>query len=307
VRSSAHALLGRLCSFAALALLAACPGPKPSAGRHHVTDELGRDVALAKALPERVISLAPNVTELLFAMGLGSRVVAVDRFSDEPAAALTNVPRVGSNYEPSLEAIVALRPDVVLTATGANKRETADSLTALGVSVYVTDTQRLEDVFRTLRHLGLLFAVPDAARRLEDQLRGELEAVRAKVAGLPPVPALVAIWDKPLYVAGHDTFVDDLLSLAGGKNVTAGARGFAVYPIEAILKAAPELIIVPLHGRQEAPLAAWQRWRDLPAVRANRVLGVSDALICRAGPRLGQGARALAELLHPFDIKRTAP
>jgi iron complex transport system substrate-binding protein len=293
--------------FVALALVAACRRPGRAGDTRHVTDELGRDIALAKASPERVISLAPNVTEFLFALGLGNRVVAVDLFSDEPAAALTHVPRVGSNYEPSLEAILALRPDVVLTATGANKRETADRLSALGVPVYVTDTQRLEDVFRTLRHLGELFAVPETAMSVDTKLRGELEAVRGEVAHLPPVPTLVAIWDKPLYVAGHGTFVDDLLALAGGKNVTGDASGFAVYPIESILKAAPELIVVPLHGRNEAPLASWQRWRDLPAVRANRVLGVSDALICRAGPRLGQGARALAELLHPFDMKRAAP
>jgi len=282
-----------------------------------VIDEIGRRVVLPPRPLARLISIAPNVTELLFALDLGERVVGVDKYSDAPADRLTGLPRVGSNYEPSVEAIVGLRPDLVLTATSANRRETAELLTGLHVPVFATDTRLLVDVFRTTRVLGQLFGRDALAARLNARAEAELAAVRKAVAGRPKVRTLIAVWDRPLYVAGRDTFVDDLLTVAGGENVAGDARGFVIYPLEKILKAAPEVVIVPLHGRDEAPLAGWNRWVDLPAVQNHRVLGVEDALVIRAGPRVGEGARRLARVLHPdldlaapppaFDSGKTAP
>jgi iron complex transport system substrate-binding protein len=289
-------------------VLLGCRSTKPTSApaQRIVTDEIGRQVVLPARPLTRLISIAPNVTELLFALGLGDRVVGVDKYSDAPADRLTGLPRVGSNYEPSVEAIVGLRPDLVLTATSANRRETADLLTGLQVPVFATNTRLLADVFRTTRVLGELFGREKEAAALNTRTEAELAAVRKAVAGRAPVRTLIAVWDRPLYAAGRDTFVDDLLAVAGGENVAADARGFVVYPLEKILKAAPEIIIVPLHGRDEAPLAGWNRWVDLPAVRNHRVVSVEDALVSRAGPRVGEGARRLALVLHP-DLDELAP
>jgi len=299
-----------------LAALPACRAERRSvAGERRVTDELGRQLSLPPGPPARVVSLAPNVTELLFALGVGDRVVGVDGYSDEPAPRLASLARVGSNYDPSFEAVLALRPALVITSTSANRRETAERLTTLGVPVYVTHTPRLADVFVTLRHLGILFEAEARARALEADLQRQVAEVRRQVAGEPAVPVLVAVWDKPLYVAGRDTFVDDLVTEAGGLNVTHDVTGFVVYPLEKILAARPAVIVMPLHGRDHVPLEGWKRWPELPAVQSGRVVGVDDALVSRAGPRLGLGAQAMARLLHPerfssgtgFDTAGSAP
>jgi len=286
----------------ALAAGACSRGPKTGAAAA-VTDEIGRPVT-PRALPtRRVVSLAPNVTELLFAIGAGDQVVGIDRYSDQPAGRVERLPSVGSDYEPSLEKIVGLAPDLVLLSRSANRRETADALERLGVPSFITETPAVADMPRTLRDLGALTGhAADAARQLA-ALQGGLAAVRARVAGQRRPRVLVVVWPEPLYVAGRETFTHDLIEVAGGQNVAADARGYTTFPLERVLAAAPEIIILPTHAASgtgdAAAVAYWSRWPTLPAVRDHRVFAIEDAIISRPGARLVQGAERLAALLHP--------
>jgi iron complex transport system substrate-binding protein len=267
-----------------------------------MVDEAGRQVGLRRAPAARVVSLAPNITEILFALGAGATVVGVDRYSDQPAAEVTRVAQVGSNYEPSLERIVGLTPDVVFTSLSANRRETVDALERLGVPVFVTDTRGIADLDRTIRNVGLAVGRQPAAEAEIARLHRTFEAVTRTVAGRPRPRTLVVVWDDPLYVAGRGTFLHDLVELAGGHNIAADAAGFAKYPLERVLRAEPEVLILPTHDLAVAGprnVGYWSRWPALPAVRTRRVHAVEDSLISRPGPRLGDGAAQLRDLLHP--------
>lgn len=272
-------------------------------------DEAGRQVALRRAPARRVVSLAPNITEVLFALGAGPLVVGVDRYSDRPAGAVDRIPKVGSDYDPSLERIVALTPDVVFTSLSANRRETVEAIERLGVPVFVTDTRSVADLDRTLRNVGAVTGRQEAAEGEVARLHTAFESLRRRTAGRTRPRVLVVVWDDPLYVAGRDTFMDDLVKLAGGTNVGADAVGFAKYPLERVLRSAPEVLILPTHNSDAAgPRAVgyWSRWPALPAVATGRVHAVEDDLISRPGPRLDQGALRLFGLIHP-DLRSDVP
>jgi iron complex transport system substrate-binding protein len=272
-------------------------------GRLALTDEAGRRVVPRAVPARRIVSLAPNVTELLFAIGAGDQVVGVDNYSDAPAGPVARLPKVGSNYEPSLERIVSLKPDVVITAQSANRMETVSALERLKVPVFVTDTRAITQMDRTLRNLGTLAGRAAQAEQQLATLRAGLADVRRRAAGQHRPRVLVVVWDDPLFVAGRDTFTNDLIEIAGGTNVAADAVGFAKYPLERVLRSAPEVIILPTHSAPEqGPRAVgyWSRWPDLPAVRAHRVHAVEDALISRPGARLVAGAELLLGFMKPL-------
>ena len=286
-----------------LAFASACGRGAKTAPAPALTDEVGRPVTPRTLPTRRVVSLAPNVTELLFAIGAGDQVVGIDRYSDQPAGPVQRLPSVGSDYEPSLEKIVALAPDLVLLSRSANRRETADALERLGVPSFITETPAVADMPRTMRDLGTLTGhVADAAAQLA-HLQDGLAAVRARVAGRPRPRVLVVVWPEPLYVGGRETFTHDLIDVAGGKNVAADVRGYTTFPLERVLAAAPDVIILPTHAASgtgdAAAVAYWSRWPSIPAVRDHRVFAVEDAIISRPGARLVQGAERLAALLHP--------
>jgi len=249
------------------------------------------------------VSLAPNVTELLFAIGAGDQLVGIDHYSDQPAGRVEQLPNVGSDYEPSLEKIVGLAPDLVFLSRSANRRETADALARLGVPAFITETPALADMPRTIRDLGQLTGHAAEAEAQLGRLQAGLAAVRARVANRPRPRVLVVVWPEPLYVAGRETFTHDLLDVAGGQNVAAGVRGYTTFPLERVLAAAPDIIILPTHTAagtgDPAAVAYWSRWPSLPAVRDHRVFAIEDAVISRPGARLVQGAERLAALIHP--------
>jgi iron complex transport system substrate-binding protein len=270
------------------------------------TDEVGRRVVPRAYPTRRVVSLAPNVTELLFLVGAGDQVVGVDNYSDQPVGQVERIARVGSNYEPSLETIVALTPDLVLTSLSANRRETAEALERLGIPVFVTDTRAVADMDRILKSLGAITGRTEAAEEERRRLHAGLAAVSKLVAGLPRPRVLVVVWGDPLYVAGRRTFTDDLVALAGGTNIAADATGFAKYPLERVLRLSPEVIVLPTHSAvEQGPRAVeyWSRWPELPAVRTHQVRAVEDTLIIRPGAHLVRGAETLAGIIHPEVIR----
>jgi len=265
-------------------------------------DELGRPVHVRTLPAHRVVSLAPNVTEILFALGAQETLVGVDSFSDYPPAA-TQVARVGTDLEPSFEKIVALRPDVVVTATTANPQQAAEAIERMGVPIYVTRTETLADLEPTVLDLGVLVGRAQAAHALAARIREGVAGVRAATARAPRVRTLLLVWSDPLFVVGKHTYTSDLLAAAGGANVAEDAGdGFPKYSLERVLRHQPEVMIVGSHKNddpKQSPFAYWQRFPELPAVRTGRLHAVDGDLIFRPGPRVVEGARALAAILHP--------
>jgi iron complex transport system substrate-binding protein len=286
-------------------LAAACRGreaPSSDEARGAMRDEIGRLVVPRHAPTKRLVSLAPNLTELLFAIGAGDQVVGVDRYSDQPVGAVERLPNVGTDYEPSLESIVALSPDLVLLSKSANRRETADALERLGVPTFITDTPALVDLDRTLRDLGSLTGHPREANAQIAAMHAGFDAVRRRVAGSARPRVLVVVWPEPLYVAGRGTFTHDLVEMAGGRNVAAEAQGYATFPLERVLHLAPEIIVLPTHAprdKDSTSVAYWSRWSSLPAVMSHRIFPIEDAILSRPGARLAAGAALLARLIHP--------
>jgi iron complex transport system substrate-binding protein len=271
-------------------------------GAGAVRDEIGRTVTPSALPTHRLVSLAPNVTELLFAIGADQQLVGIDRFSDQPAGRVERLPRVGTNYEPSLERIIALAPDLVLLSKSANRRETADALERMGVPAFITDTPGLADIDRTVRNLGMLTGHAREAEAELVRIEAGFAELRARTRDLPRPRVVVAVWTDPLFVAGQGTFIHDLVELAGGENVAREASGYAKFPIERLLHLAPDVIILPTHApetKAATSIAAWDRWPSLPAVRGHRVFVIEDSIISRPGARLVAGAERLAHLLHP--------
>jgi iron complex transport system substrate-binding protein len=267
---------------AALLMMGAChraPTPRPHQAR-------------------RIVSLAPSSTEILYALGAGDRVVGVDQYSDWPPEAL-RVPRVGSDLQPSVERILALKPDVVFVATSANSRELPLELERFGIRVVISRIDTLDDLWRDITQSGEAIDQHDAAVALVDKLRARIAATHARVAALPPVKALVVVWADPLTVAGGHSFVDDVIRAAGGDNIAGdSAQPYPQYSVERMLARAPAVIVVGSHkgGPALEPLLAHA---SLPAVKNGRVHSVDGDLLFRPGPRLADGVELLARLFHP--------
>ncbi len=273
--------------------------PQIRARPRTIRDAFDRQVALPSPI-KRVVSLAPSTTEILFAIGGGDRLVGVDQYSDHPAAALA-IAKVGSNIEPSTERILALRPDVVLTATSANRQTTTEELTRLGIPVVVTRGHSLEQIFADLAIVGAAVELDAAAATLAERLRADLAALQQKSAALPKTACAIVVWPEPLVVAGPGSHLDALLTIAGGTNLAADAsQPFPSYSQERLIQRAPAVLIVGTHKTQKPPdLAPLLRLTTIPAVQQQRVHLVDGDVLFRPGPRIGEAAATLFLLLHP--------
>jgi iron complex transport system substrate-binding protein len=283
----------------AIALLALLLGAGPAAALT-VTDMLGRTVSLP-APPRRIVSLVPSATELLFALGAEDRLVGVTDFCDHPAQARRK-PSVGGMLSPSLEAIVALRPDLVLVTDEGNRQETFEQLQRLGLPFYGVHARRLAEVFEVTTRLAALGGRPAAARPLIAGLERRVQAVTAAVAPHRRPRVLYVLWSEPLIVPARAALVTELITLAGGDSITAGEPGD--YPrlgLEAAVARAPEVIVLARHDAGAGPLARdrWERLATIPAVRSGRIHEVDGSVLHRYGPRVVDGLERLARVIHP--------
>jgi len=293
--------------LAALALvLALLPAP---ADALTVTDQTGRRVVLP-ALPARIISLVPSVTEILFSIGAQDRLVGVTDFCDYPAEARRK-PRVGSMLAPSLEGMVSLKPDLVVATTAGNRQETFEQLERLKIPVYVVNPITVADVLDLVARLGRLADRGDAADRAVAALRERMKAVAARVEGRARPRVLYVLWPDPLIVPGRASLVSELIALAGGDSVTAdGGQGYPRYSLEAALARNPEVIILASHSPEPSALiraTKWERFTQVPAVATGRLHTIDGDLTHRYGPRIVDGLEGLARLIHPeaFDRAET--
>jgi cobalamin transport system substrate-binding protein len=284
----------------AAAALAAGPG---GAAAGEVTDMLGRRVRVPDRAV-RVVSLAPSITETVFVLGDGDRLVGVTDYCDYPPEA-TRKPRVGGISTPSFEAILALRPDLVLATSESNYADHVQRLVSLGLDVYVVRPVDFETVLESIERIGAVLGREDAARARVGAMRREADAITLAISGAPRPRVLYVVWPNPLIAPGRGTLISELIRRAGGDSVT-GAEPLP-YPrlsLETVVERRPERIIVGRHGQGtvEELLRGWERLGAVSAVREGRVYGVDGDLVHRPGPRMIDALRALARVIHPERV-----
>jgi len=264
-----------------------------------VVDDIGRTVVLARPA-ERIVSLAPSITECLFALGAGDRVKGVTDFCNYPPEARLRQ-HVGGMINPSIEAVVGLEPDLIVLSMEGNVRDDFRRLTSFGMPVFVSNPRTLEGIYRSLRALGRLTGTEPSAQQIVAQLTLREDAVRSAAGRTPPVRALLVVSLQPLMCAGSNTFIDELLRVAGGTNLASHARGtYPSYSRENVIADDPEVIIVMSDILSEgAPLTAlFPEWGSVLAVRTHRVFRLEADIASRPGPRALDALETLFHLLH---------
>ncbi|UXY13909.1 cobalamin-binding protein [Chitiniphilus purpureus] len=278
-----------ICLFACLPLLT-------HAGSA-VHDDRGRRVALPRPA-QRIVSLAPHLTEVLFAIGAGKALVGAVDYSDHPPAAL-RIPRVGGYHGFDLERIRALKPDLIVGWAGGNPAQQLAQLEALGIPLFLADSKRLRDVPTVFERLGLLTGRGPEAGAAATRFRTQLAALGQRYAARKPVRVFYQVWDRPLLTINRDQIISDAMRLCGGVNVFADLP--ALVPTvddEAVLRADPEVIVTSGEpGANGDWLARWRRWPALQAVRHGRLHTVPQDLLSRMGPRLVDGTALLCQAI----------
>jgi iron complex transport system substrate-binding protein len=247
--------------------------------------------------PARVVSLAPSLTELVFALGRGATVVGVTRFDDSPPE-VKALPRVGGFVDPDPEAVLARRPDVVLAVPVPGTRQRLEVLARLGVPVLLVPAETLDDLWTALHTLGGLLGADAAATRVEADLRAKLEQARVASARARPVRTVVIVGYRPLIAAGPGSFLDGLLAVVNAPNVIARGAPFSHLDLEALAAGAPEVVLDLTMG-EPAPEGLWARLGALSSGHPPRIVRLDDEALLRAGPRLGDAVVRLAAALRP--------
>ena len=273
-----------------------------------VTDQLGRKVEIS-GNPQRVVAFAPSIVEIIYALGQGHRLKGATVFSNYPPAA-RKLPRIGTYVHLDLERIVALRPDLCIATRDGNPRAVIDRLTSLKIPVFVVDPRDLYTVAQTISEIGSILHASEAAERIVNNLLFRVQQVRNLVAGVTNRPLVFfQIGVKPIISVGTDTFIHELIELAGGRNAAAGPIAYPRYSREQVIGLSPEVIIVTTMEQQavfEKVKKDWQQWKHLPAAKHNRIYLVDSDVFDRPSPRLVNGLEQLVILLHP-GLKEELP
>jgi iron complex transport system substrate-binding protein len=275
-------------------------GLAASAAAFTTRDMLGRDVTLPGS-PKRIVSLVPSVTEILYALNAEILLVGVTDFCDFPPDARRR-PKVGGMVAPSLEAIVALRPDLVIATTEGTREDTFTQLSRMSVPVYLVAAHHVADATALMRRLGELTGRDATAGPLVARLEQRIEAVKKAVSPFARPRVLYVLWPEPLIVPGREALVTELIQIAGGRSLTADdAEAWPRYSLEAAVAKSPEVILLASHGAGTGAVSMeqWQRLTSLPAVKSGRLLSVDGDLMHRYGPRLVDGLEQLARAIHP--------
>lgn len=246
----------------------------------------------------RIVSLNPSLTEVIVALGAGDALVGVDEFSAKQEPAVAKLPRVGGLYDPSVEAVVALRPDLLVLVPSAQQRDFRTQIESLGVPVLALDPTSFDEVLGSIETLGARIGRPTEAKARVDAIRSARAEVEAAAASRPRPRTVLVLQREPLYVVGSGSFIDEMLRSAGADNVAA--RLPDPYPragLEWLVDAAPELIL-DASGDPGSATEYWARWPSLPAVRQGRVRTLEPGLVTLPGPRLDQALRALASAMQ---------
>lgn len=282
-------VFGMLLALLQVMLAPSCQAAYPM----RVKDARGKTVVI-KAKPVRIVSLAPSNTEILFALGLGNRIVGVTKYCDYPAAAKKK-PKIG-DMTVSVESVAALKPDLVLAHAFVNDAA-IPRLEKLGLTVFAIDPKSIEQVIRDIRTIGKITARPKTADSLAKKMEAVVASIGTARAKKPSRKVLVVVQANPLWVAGPKTFVDEMISIVHAKNVAYDARpGFVTFSRELAISRNPDVIITGVPG-DVAYFTKSPEWRTTNAVKNKRVQVIDSDLIARAGPRLAEGLKQLAKML----------
>ena len=280
----------------------ACAG---SAARAlQVVDDRGSTIDLAGPA-RRIVTLAPHITELLFAAGAGERIVATVAYSNFPEAA-RNLPRIGDAHALDLERLVGLKPDLVIAWAGGSSQPQLEVLKALGIAVYQDAPQDLDHIARSIERFGRLAGSSEVAGPAAARLRGRLAGLRQRHAGRSEVSVFHQVWDRPLMTVGGRHLISQVIGLCGGRNVFAGLAAPAPQvAFEAVLEADPEVIVSAGEGTLHAAgLGAWLAWPQLRAVARGNLYLVPPDLISQPVPRLLDGAEQVCAALEAARQRR---
>ncbi|RQR64335.1 cobalamin-binding protein [Burkholderia sp. Bp9126] len=301
-----HRLASLLPAAALLAL-----GSAPSAHAEvSARDDAGNTVTLPVPA-QRVVSLAPHATELIYAAGGGAKLVGTVTYSDYPPAAKA-VPRVGDNKALDLERIAALKPDLIVVWRHGNAERQTDALRALHLPLFFSEPKHLDDIATSLGRLGTLLGTQPAADAAAAAFTRDVAALRARYAARPPVTLFFQVWDRPLTTLNGTHLIDDVFALCGGRNVFAQLKPLVpTVTDEAVLAANPEAIVTTSAGatpsREPLPsLARWHAWPALTAVARGNLFAIDGDLLTRPSPRIAQGAAALCADLDSARARRPA-
>jgi len=254
---------------------------------------------------DRIVSLAPNLTEIIFALGLGDKIVGVTVFSDYPVAA-TEKPKVGTFWQPNIEAVIGARPDLVVTQQFRQQKDTARRLERIGYNCLTVRTQKLSELFDAIETIGQATGKKPQASALLRQIKTRLGELSASMQSHEKPKVLWVINREPLRVAGRDTFVNEIIELAGGENAI-GPTVYKYPPIgaEQVIACGAEVIIEPamtaksIAEQQQQARRYWSRFDNVPAVAHNRIYVIPPATVCRLGPRICRGVETVARCIRP--------
>ncbi len=268
-------------------------------------DDTGRTLYLAH-VPKRVVSLAPSITEMLFAIGAGEAVVGVTEWCDYPPEARTRT-RVGDS-RPNLEAILALRPDLVLGFATVRDDE-LETLRRLKIPLFTMEVASLEHIYVHIQTLGRMLRRVREADALVHAMRTDMRAIGAKTGAVPAPRVLYVLYEQPFLTVGPGSFIHQLLELAGADNVAKDTgQAWPRISMEVVLRKDPEILLFPSvagEGSSQAAREQWTRWGSISAVKNDRLYFVPWTLINRPGPRITQGLAALARVIHPELFRET--
>lgn len=294
-------LIALLC-FVASALHAAPP-------KLRFTDEVGRETAFAFP-PKRIVSLAPNITEILFSFGLNTEIVGVSSDSNFPKEARTKV-QIGGYLNPDLERIVSLKPDLIIATGAGNTRDIVHRLGNLGFPTYVIFPKNFDDILKSIDHLGQVVDREKEATVIVQGMKKRRERIVELTKALHRPRIFLLVGEAPIVTAGKGSFADDLIRLAGGENIAGKER--EMYPrlgMEEVLQRAPEVILISSMNPKavyKKVFQEWSRWKMIPAVRDNRIHVIDSDVIDRPSPRIIDGLQEIARILHPEAFNAPSP
>ncbi len=274
-------------------------------GQNIMTDEMGRKVEVPGS-PGRIISLAPNITEILFALGLENQIAGVTNFCDYPAG-VTNKPRIGGFVNPDMERVVSLKPDLVIATRDGNQAGAIQRMEELGFAVYLVDPKGFNGVVSTIRNIGEVTGRREESKAITEKMIKRKEGILRLTQSLPRPRVFFQIGNAPIVTVGKGTLADDLIRMAGGRSISENESvNYPLYSIENVISKAPEIIIMTsMEGNREyANLAKrWQRWGTIPAVKKNAIHVIDSNLVDRPSPRVVDGLEALLRIIHPEVTK----
>jgi iron complex transport system substrate-binding protein len=263
-----------------------------------VVDDAGKPVTLARPA-QRIISMAPHVTELLFAAGGGARIVGVMNYSDYPEAA-KKIPLIGSNSQIDVERVIALKPDLLVVWKSGNTARQIAQLESLGIPVFHSEPRRLDQVADNMLRFGQLLGTGATAQAAAGEYRAKIASLASRYGKRPRVRVFYQIWDRPLYTLNDEQIASDAIRLCGGVNVFAGLKVVAPeVSVEAVLQQDPEVILGDEEYEPgERGLTIWKPYSGMTAVRRGNLFKLNGELLTRPGPRTAEGAAALCEKLE---------